>query len=47
MTKQEAVKVLDQVCGVYKGTREEHNILIQALKVIESLEEPKEEKKEK
>lgn len=46
MTKQEAVKILDQVCMIYKGTREEHVLLSQALETINKLEE-KEEKKEK
>lgn len=35
MTKPEAINVLTQVCNQYKGTLQEHQILQEALKVID------------
>lgn len=35
MTKSEAINVLTQVCNQYKGTLQEHQILQEALKVID------------
>ena len=34
MDIKEALNILDQVTSVYKGTRQEHTILAQALRVI-------------
>lgn len=45
MTKQEAIQLLKQVCAIYRGTLEEHSKLQQALKVVEELQEIKEEEK--
>jgi predicted RNase H-like HicB family nuclease len=45
MTKEEAMQLLKQVCAIYRGTLEEHSKLQQALKVVEELQEVKEEEK--
>jgi len=45
MTKEEAIQLLRQVCAIYRGTLSEHNSLQQALKVVEELQEVKEEEK--
>lgn len=39
MKKQEALEVLSQVCGIYKGTLEEHKTLQAALEAVSKLEE--------
>jgi len=41
MTKEEATKLLEQVCAIYRGTLEEHKQLQTALEVIKNPEEPK------
>lgn len=41
MTHLEAFNLVDQVCKLYRGTRQEHELLVQALAVLK-LEQPKE-----
>lgn len=40
MTKEQAINLLDQVCLLFKGTRQEHMLLQQAMELVKSLEEP-------
>lgn len=40
MKTEEAINLLRQVCAIYKGTLQEHQMLQEALEVIMKLEEP-------
>jgi streptomycin 6-kinase len=37
MTPKQAYELLDQVASLYKGQRQDHEILLQALQVIKKL----------
>lgn len=41
MEKQEALEHLSQVCAIYKGNLQEHQVLQEALKVVDSLIDPR------
>ena len=41
MTKDQAIKLLSQVCAAFKGTLEDHQMLQEALGAVSKLEEPK------
>lgn len=45
MTKEQAIDLLKQVCTIYKGTLQEHQVLQEAIKVIEELDSKKEAEK--
>lgn len=47
MQKEEAIKIIEQVCAQFRGTLQEHQAIQTALAVIKTLEEKKEEKKDK
>jgi len=40
MTKQEAISLLDNVCNVFRGTRQDHMKLMEAINLFKTLEEP-------
>ncbi len=44
MQKDEAIKIIEQVCAAYKGTLQEHQAIQQALMVIKDEDKPKEKK---
>lgn len=46
MTKEQALQLIDTVCADYRGTRRDHQALIEAITLIKKLLEEKEEKKE-
>jgi hypothetical protein len=46
MTIEQALKTLDTLAAVYKGTRDEHVALSQALSVLSEAVKPKEDKPE-
>ncbi len=41
MKFDEAVKILRQVCSVYKGTLQEHEVMLKALEVVSKKEDKK------
>ena len=43
MDKKEAISVVAQVCSVYKGTAQEHQVIAQAIQYLNSLEDKKTE----
>lgn len=47
MQKEEAIKIIEQVCAQFRGTLQDHQVIQTALAVIKTLEEKKEEKKAK
>lgn len=44
MTKDEALKVIEQVCAQFRGTLQDHQAIQQALMVIKDEDKPKEKK---
>lgn len=44
MTKEETIKLLTQVCAVYRGTLKEHQMLQEAIMVLSEEEEKPKEK---
>lgn len=44
MTKDEALKVIEQVCAQFRGTLQDHQTIQQALMVIKDEDKPKEKK---
>lgn len=46
MSVEQALKLIDNLISVYKGTRDEHTALNQALSVLQEAVKPKEDKSE-
>jgi hypothetical protein len=47
MKKEQALQLIDQLISQFRGTRQEHELLAQAMSVLRELEEPKEKKRNK
>ena len=47
MEIKEALNILDRVAANYKGTRQEHGLLVQALKLVKERTEDESAKQEK